>query len=103
MQLGYGYDKYEQPPKPGPTSPTPASTPLAQPSPADRDGGGKTGGRSPAPAWSLPDASRKTVSLGQYQGRQMVFRHDQRSVIAHGYSDPDSLGRLLLDAEGERQ
>lgn len=73
VQLGFEYDKYEQPPKPGSTSPKPAAAPLAQASPANRDGDAKARGPSPAPAWSLPDGSGKTVSLGQYQGRQMVL------------------------------
>ena len=36
-QLGYEYDKYEQPPKPGSARKRRPSTPLAQTSPADRD------------------------------------------------------------------
>ena len=70
-QLGYEYDSYEQPPKPG-SSAKPAATPLAQTSPASRDSDAKAAGPSPAPAWSLPDGSGKTVSLSQYKGRPVV-------------------------------
>ena len=73
-QLGYEYDKYEQPPKPGVWRPKPAATPLAQTSPRQsRRLPRQAAGPSPAPAWSLPDGSGKTVSLSQYKGRQVVL------------------------------
>jgi peroxiredoxin/N-acetylneuraminic acid mutarotase len=66
-QLGYEYDRYEKPPKPG-------ATPIAQTSPANLTSASvaPAGGSSPAPAWSLPDAERKTVSLSQYKGRPVA-------------------------------
>ena len=72
-QLGYEYDRYEQPPKPGTGPPKPAATPLAQTSPVSREVDTPAAGRSPAPAWSLLDGSGKTVSLSQYKGRQLVL------------------------------
>jgi peroxiredoxin/N-acetylneuraminic acid mutarotase len=72
-QLRYQYDKYELPPNSGSASPKPASAPPAQSAAINPDSDAKTGGPSQAPAWSLPDGSGKTVSLGQYQGRQMVL------------------------------
>jgi peroxiredoxin len=65
-QLGYEYDRYEKPPKPG-------SGPNSQPSLAKRDTVAETGGPSPAPAWTLTDAAGKTVSLAQYKGRPVVL------------------------------
>jgi peroxiredoxin len=65
-QLGYEYDRYEKAPKP-------SSTPIAQsPTP-------KVASEVPsvapslAPAWSVSDASGKTVSLSQYKGRPVVL------------------------------
>jgi peroxiredoxin len=74
-QLGYGYDSYAKPPKPGAApagQPSPAAAPVAQPSPAKAAGDTSADGSSPAPAWSLPDASGKAVSLSQYKGRPVV-------------------------------
>jgi peroxiredoxin/N-acetylneuraminic acid mutarotase len=64
-QLGYEYDSYAKPPKPG-------SAPVAQASTADRTSDAAVE-PSAAPAWSLPDASGKTVSLSQYKGRPVVL------------------------------
>jgi len=69
-QLGYEYDRYEKAPKP-------ESRPVAQalPAPApsiNRDSDTTARGPS-APAWSLSDASGKTVSLSQYKGRPVVL------------------------------
>jgi peroxiredoxin/N-acetylneuraminic acid mutarotase len=79
-QLGYQYDKYEQPPKPGvsqpgsttptPTAPKLAEIPASQTSPVSREIGKDAGGG--APNWTLPDGFGKTISLSQYQGRQVV-------------------------------
>jgi peroxiredoxin/N-acetylneuraminic acid mutarotase len=71
-QLGYEYDKYEQPPKAAPAAPKPTSTSTAQAPPADRGNDAKTAGPSPAPAWSLSDGFGKTVSLSQFKGRRLV-------------------------------
>jgi peroxiredoxin/N-acetylneuraminic acid mutarotase len=71
-QLGFEYDKYEQPPKPASAAPKPAATPLAQTSPVSREVDTPAAGRSSAPAWTLPDGYGKTVSLSQYKGRQVV-------------------------------
>ncbi|HEY2588387.1 MAG TPA: redoxin domain-containing protein [Tepidisphaeraceae bacterium] len=73
-QLGYEYDSYATPPKPG-------SAPTTQPSPAKVTGDApaagaspsSAGGPSPAPAWSLSDGAGKTVSLSQYKGRPVVL------------------------------
>ncbi len=68
-QLGYGYDKYEQPPKA-------ASGQVAPRSPAPRDNAAPaatSSAASPAPAWSLTDAAGKQVSLAQYKGRPVVL------------------------------
>jgi peroxiredoxin/N-acetylneuraminic acid mutarotase len=77
--LGYEYDRYEKSPKP---ESKPESKPVAQASsvqassvqasPADRDSDAPASAPS-APAWSLSDASGKTVSLSQYQGRPVVL------------------------------
>src|SRR4029077_15035801 len=58
-QLGYEYDHYEKPPKAG-------SRPVAEASPARTrpaigDSDASASARSAAPAWSLRDASGKTV------------------------------------------
>jgi len=76
-QLGFGYDKYEQPPKPGSitpasSAPKPAATPITQIAPVDSDAASQAAKGPSAPAWSLLDASGKTVSLSQYKGRQVV-------------------------------
>lgn len=65
-QLGYGYDRYEQPPKPG-------SKPNSQPSLVARGTVVQVAGPSAAPAWSLTNGSGKTVSLSQFKGRPMVL------------------------------
>jgi peroxiredoxin/N-acetylneuraminic acid mutarotase len=64
-QLGYEYDSYAKPPKA-------VLGPTAQTSPAKSNSVAKAGGPTPAPAWTLTDASGKTVSLGQYKGRPVV-------------------------------
>jgi peroxiredoxin/N-acetylneuraminic acid mutarotase len=71
-QLGYEYDKYEQPPKPGSGARKPAVAPLAQTSPVSREIAKPVAGPSPATAWTLPDGFGKTFSLSQYKGRQVV-------------------------------
>ena len=65
-QLGYEYDRYEQPPKPG-------AAPSAQPSIANPGSDVASSATSPAPAWRLTDGSGKTVSLSQYKGRPLVL------------------------------
>src|SRR6185436_14319022 len=62
----------EQPPKPGATSPNATGTPLAPTSTANRDSGNQAAASTQAPAWSLSDGFGKTISLSQYQGRQVV-------------------------------
>jgi peroxiredoxin len=69
-QLGYEYDRYEKAPKPQPQSLAQASS--APTSTTDRDSDVPASGRSAAPAWSLSDASGKTVALSQYKGRPLV-------------------------------
>src|SRR5580704_12933069 len=64
-QLGYEYDSYAKPPK------AMAKT-VPQTPPADGGTAAKTGGPTSAPAWSLPDASGKSVSLGQFKGKPVV-------------------------------
>jgi peroxiredoxin/N-acetylneuraminic acid mutarotase len=77
-QLGYEYDRYETAPKPEskpefqPESKPVAQASSVQASTADRDGDASASAPS-APAWSLSDASGKTVSLSQYQGRPVVL------------------------------
>jgi len=74
-QLGYEYDRYEKAPKPEArplAQASPAQTLPAQPSPDNGDSDASASARSPAPAWSLRDASGKTVALNQYKGRPVV-------------------------------
>jgi peroxiredoxin/N-acetylneuraminic acid mutarotase len=71
-QLGFEYDKYEQPPKPGSARPTPIPTPLAQASLADRSTKPKAAGPALAPAWTLSNGFGKIISLDQYKGRSVV-------------------------------
>jgi peroxiredoxin len=74
-QLGYEYDRYEQAPKAGSrpvAQASPVQTSPAQPSPANGDSDASASARSAAPAWSLSDASGKTVALNQYKGRPVV-------------------------------
>jgi len=76
-QLGFEYDRYEQPPKPGSiapasSAPKPAATPITQTASVDSDAASQAAKGPSAPAWSLLDASGKTVSLSQYKGRQVV-------------------------------
>src|SRR6185503_14264732 len=70
-QLGYEYDGYEKAPKPQPKSLVQASS--APTSTTDRDSDAPASGRAVAPAWSLSDASGKTVALSQYKGRPLVL------------------------------
>jgi len=69
-QLGYEYDRYEQAPKPESRPVVQASAARASAAKADIDA--PVSGPS-APAWSLRDASGKTVSLSQYKGRPLVL------------------------------
>jgi peroxiredoxin/N-acetylneuraminic acid mutarotase len=85
-QLGYEYDAYEQPPKPRVSAQEAAVRDATIKSlyarqcgaPHAKDGteltnvGGDTA-PSAAPAWSLTDASGKTVSLDQYKGKPLVL------------------------------
>jgi peroxiredoxin len=70
-QLGYEYDSYEKAPKPQPKSLAQVSS--APTSTTDRDSDAPASWRSAAPAWSLNDASGKTVALNQYKGRPLVL------------------------------
>jgi peroxiredoxin len=63
-QLGYEYDRYEKPPKP--------QVLASKDAPTRSGSDDKTKRPAPAPAWSLPDGTGKTVSLAQYQGRPVV-------------------------------
>jgi peroxiredoxin/N-acetylneuraminic acid mutarotase len=65
-QLGYEYDAYAQPPKPG-------ATPVARETPARRVGDVPAAGPAPAPAWTLTDGTGKTISLDRYKGRPVVL------------------------------
>jgi peroxiredoxin len=96
-QLGFEYDRYEQPPKPGSTSPKPPAPPLAQASPANRDRNANAVGPSPAPAWSLPDGTGNTVSLGQYQGRSVVL------IFYRGYGCIQCMEQLNSFAQKSRE
>jgi peroxiredoxin len=96
-QLGYEYDKYEQPPKADSTSPLAASARIAQSSPGDRDSGAQPAGRSAAPAWSLPDGSGKNVSLSQYQGRSVVV------IFYRGYGCIQCMEQLNSFAQKSRE
>jgi len=85
-QLGYEYDAYELPPKPRVSAQEAAVRDATIKSlyarqcggPHAKDGtevtnvGGNTA-PSAAPAWSLTDASGKTVSLDQYNGKPVVL------------------------------
>ncbi len=72
-QLGYEYDKYEQPPKAGSGAPKLAVAPLAQTSPVSGEAATPVAGPARAATWSLPDRDGKIVSLSQYKGRQVVL------------------------------
>jgi peroxiredoxin/N-acetylneuraminic acid mutarotase len=85
-QLGYEYDAYELPPKSRLSAQEAAVRDATIKSlyarqcggPPGRDGSRVTNitgdiARSPAPAWSLTDASGKTVSLDQYKGKPLVL------------------------------
>jgi peroxiredoxin/N-acetylneuraminic acid mutarotase len=89
-QLGYEYDSYAKPPKPG-------STPVAQPAPAKRDSDAKAKQPSPAPAWSLPDGTGKTVSLSEYQGRPVVV------IFYRGYGCIQCMEQLNSFAQKSRE
>ena len=73
-QLGYEYDSYAK-------SPTPAQfaskdvlskDDFAKDDPAKLMSVAKTGEPTAAPAWSLPDSSGKSVSLGQFKNKPVV-------------------------------
>jgi tyrosinase len=66
-QLGYEYDKYEQPPRAVAGTPKLATTP-AETSRIKSDVATPALGPAFAPDWSLPDGYGKTVSLSQYKG-----------------------------------
>jgi peroxiredoxin len=68
-QLGYEYDRYEKAPKAGSV----AQASPVRTSPAKGDSEAPASTRSAAPAWSLSDASGKTVALNQYKGRPVVL------------------------------
>jgi peroxiredoxin len=68
-QLGYEYDRYEKAPK----AASVAQVSPVQTSPARGDSEAPASTRSAAPAWSLSDASGKTVALNQYKGRPVVL------------------------------
>ena len=89
-QLGYEYDNYAKPPKPG-------SAPVAQPSPAKRDSDAKTKRPSAAPAFSLPDGSGKSVSLDQYKGRPVVV------IFYRGYGCIQCMEQLNSFAQKARE
>ncbi len=89
-QLGYEYDSYAKPPKPG-------STPVAQPSPTNRGNDGKAKQPSPAPAWSLPDGNGKSVSLAQYKGRPVVV------IFYRGYGCIQCMEQLNSFAQKARE
>jgi peroxiredoxin/N-acetylneuraminic acid mutarotase len=96
-QLGYEYDKYEQPPKVDSSSPLAASTRITQSSPSDRDSGAEPAGRSAAPPWSLPDGSGKSVSLSQYKGRSVVL------IFYRGYGCIQCMEQLNSFAQKSRE
>jgi peroxiredoxin len=131
-QLGYAYDRYEQAPK-AESRPAAQASP-AQTSPANSDSRGSansysdasTSARSTAPAWSLRDASGKTVSLSQYKGRPVVlifyegsgcircrgqlnsfaqkareFADSGINLVAIGIDTPEQLKELVADSKEE--
>jgi peroxiredoxin len=89
-QLGFEYDKYEQPPKAGSTS-------VAQPSPVKRDSDDKAKQPSPAPAFTLTDGSGKTVSLAQHKGRPVVV------IFYRGYGCIQCMEQLNSFAQKSRE
>ena len=69
-QLGYEYDKYEQPPKAGSGAPKPAATPLAQTSPVSREVDTPAAGpRRPRPGACPTDPARPSRSVSTRAGR----------------------------------
>jgi peroxiredoxin/N-acetylneuraminic acid mutarotase len=68
-QLGYEYDSYAKPPAPRQLA---SKDSPAKDAPAKLVSVAKAGGPKPAPPWSLPDATGKTVSLAQYKDRPVV-------------------------------
>jgi peroxiredoxin/N-acetylneuraminic acid mutarotase len=136
-QLGYTYDRYEQAPKaesrPAAQA-SPVQTSPVQTSPANGDSRASANSdsdksasaRSAAPAWSLRDASGKTVSLSQYKGRPVVllfyegsgcircrgqlnsfaqkardFADSGINLVAIGIDTPEQLKELAADAKEE--
>jgi len=89
-QVGYEYDKYEQPPKT-------AAKSVRQAPPADVGSAAKAGGPKPAPAWSLTDASGKSVSLSQYKDRPVVV------IFYRGYGCIQCMEQLNSFAQKARE
>ena len=98
-QLGYEYDAYEQPPKPGRLSAREAAIRDATIKsmyarqcgrPYDHDGNSTTvedvvsgSAAVSAPGWSLTDATGKPVSLAQFKGRPLVLIFYQGASCLH--------------------
>jgi peroxiredoxin len=105
---------------------SPAQTLPAQPSPANGDSDASASARSAAPAWSLRDASGKTVALNQYKGRPVVvifyegsscircagqlnsfarkareFSEGGIALVAIGTDTPDELKKTQEDSQTE--
>jgi peroxiredoxin/N-acetylneuraminic acid mutarotase len=100
-QLGFEYDKYELPPKPGVTPPTTgapklAASPPTQTTPVSANTNAQAAGPI-APAWALPNASGKTASLSQYKGRQLVL------IFYEGYGCIGCMEQLQNFAKRSRE
>ena len=122
-QLGYEYDRYEQPPKSRamPVNQTTSATP-----PAKAESDAPVVATSLAPAWSLTDGTGKTVSMSDYKGRPIVLMFYEGSgcllcaeqlqsfaskasefanagikLVAIGTDTPDQLKAALVDYEKE--
>jgi peroxiredoxin/N-acetylneuraminic acid mutarotase len=124
-QLGYEYDAYEKAPQPRPESSREAAARdatirslyerqhgardglriAASSEPgdaidltaADRARGAPADGPKPAPAWSLPDGSGKSVSLSQYKGRPVVV------IFYRGYGCIQCMEQLNSFAQKARE
>ena len=64
---------------------------------ADRARGAPADGPKPAPAWSLPDGSGKSVSLSQYKGRPVVV------IFYRGYGCIQCMEQLNSFAQKSRE